>query len=448
VISSRRRRPASRYGGAHWIADVGLAAVLWMTLVLLLSADRGGHRLVAVSIATAVWIACLRTARRGLPLVFGPASVAAAGTAVGLVLVSALQPWLRLVSVPNAPVVLLQFAVAVFVVTTVWWAIADRARVVRRVMIVGTDHAADEVAAELSRAMHGLVEVVGVVDAGEEQTVNQADETGLREFEQILQAQQPDLVVVADDQSCGAAIAPMLDLGDASPNVVGVAGLFEHLYGCVPVGHLSPTWFMSLLHVRQRPYSAVAKRLFDVIGAALGLLVSCPLFAIFALCFWRSGAPLFYRQVRVGHGGRPFEMIKFRTMRPDAEALGISCWACVDDPRATRFGHMLRKTHLDELPQFWNVLRGDMSIVGPRPERPEFISELEQSVPYWGRRLLIKPGLTGWAQIHSGYASDVDGSAAKLSYDLWYLRHRSVLLDLAICMKTFSSLLAGPGRGR
>ena len=207
-------------------------------------------------------------------------------------------------------------------------------------------------------------------------------------------------------------------------------------------------WFMSLLHLHQRRYSGLSKRLFDVVGAALGLLLSAPLLALISLTLRWTEGPVLFRQVRAGQGGSLFEMYKFRTMGADAEEPGSSRWATVDDPRVTPFGRILRRTHLDELPQFWNVLRGDMSIVGPRPERPEFIEQLEAAVPHWGRRLLIKPGLTGWAQIHFGYASDVDGAAAKLSYDLWYLRHRSMLLDLAICLKTVSSMAFGDARGR
>jgi lipopolysaccharide/colanic/teichoic acid biosynthesis glycosyltransferase len=189
----------------------------------------------------------------------------------------------------------------------------------------------------------------------------------------------------------------------------------------------------------------LAKRVFDLVGATTALVVLAPLLAIIALLIRRTPGPVLYRQTRVGQGGALFEIYKFRTMRVDAEEPGCCRWACHDDPRVTRIGRLLRRGHLDELPQLWNVLRGEMSLVGPRPERPDFVEELERAVPFWGRRLLIKPGLTGWAQLHSGYASDVDGAAAKLSYDLWYLRHRNVVLDLAICVKTLSSAFGVAG---
>jgi exopolysaccharide biosynthesis polyprenyl glycosylphosphotransferase len=442
------RRAIRRSPANAWVATAGLAGATWLSLSIANAPSLAPHTLLLVSIATAVWLPPLKTARYALPLVFGPISAAAAGTAVGLLLMSALQPWLELVPPPHPGLTLLKLAAAVFAGSTVWWTVVE-ARTARRVMLVGTDNAADAVAAQLERDSGGHVDVVGTVNVADARAedLEAGTAAGLAEFARVLEAQQPDLVVIADD-SCGAAIGPMLDLGDASPRVLSLAGFFEHAFGCVPVEKLSPMWFMSLLHLRQRRYSDLSKRLFDVVGAAFGLLLSAPLLALVALLVRRTGAPVLYRQVRVGQGARLFEMYKFRTMRLDAEGPGSCRWAAEHDPRVTRLGRILRRAHLDELPQFWNVLRGDMSIVGPRPERPEFIDRLEDAVPHWGRRLLIKPGLTGWAQIHFGYASDVDGAAAKLSYDLWYLRHRSLLLDLAICMKTVSSVLLGGARGR
>jgi lipopolysaccharide/colanic/teichoic acid biosynthesis glycosyltransferase len=171
------------------------------------------------------------------------------------------------------------------------------------------------------------------------------------------------------------------------------------------------------------------------------------LVAVIALLVRASG-PVIYRQTRLGEHGRPFTIFKFRTMALDAEVSGRPQWASSLDSRATSVGSVLRQLHLDELPQLWNVLKGEMSIVGPRPERPEFVTQLEQQVPYWSRRLLVQPGITGWAQVRSGYADDYAKTAEKLSYDLWYLRHRNLAVDVAICVRTASlvvrSALAGP----
>jgi len=151
--------------------------------------------------------------------------------------------------------------------------------------------------------------------------------------------------------------------------------------------------------------------------------------------------PAIYRQARVGESGRPFTMYKLRTMTRDAERPGQAVYAADIDTRVTRVGRFLRATHLDELPQLWNVVRGEMSMVGPRPERPEFIRMLEAAIPFWCRRLLIKPGITGWAQVRCGYARDTETSAEKLSYDFWYLRHRSLAVDVAVCVSTVLLML-------
>ena len=169
--------------------------------------------------------------------------------------------------------------------------------------------------------------------------------------------------------------------------------------------------------------------------------------AVVAAIVSRSRGPLLYRQTRLGERGQPFTILKFRTMVPDAERDGPR-FASEDDPRLIPGAALIRRTHLDELPQLWNVLRGEMSIVGPRPERPEVASSLEAAVPFWNRRLLVKPGVTGWAQVRCGYVADCGEMADKLAYDLWYLRNQSVLVDLAICIRTVGQQLGAllPGR--
>jgi lipopolysaccharide/colanic/teichoic acid biosynthesis glycosyltransferase len=179
----------------------------------------------------------------------------------------------------------------------------------------------------------------------------------------------------------------------------------------------------------------------DVVSALLLLLLTAPLFPLLALLVRLTPGPVIYSQVRVGENGREFTIYKFRTMRPNTEAPTEAVWATRDDPRATGPGRLMRRMRLDELPQIWNVLKGDMSLVGPRPERPELVDELVESVPFWTRRLLVKPGITGWAQVKRGYAGDTEGSADKLGYDLWYIRHRSLTVDLAICLRTIATVL-------
>jgi len=216
----------------------------------------------------------------------------------------------------------------------------------------------------------------------------------------------------------------------------------EKLLGEVPAEAIDTQWFLLADVATDGGYDAV-KRLYDVAAALVGLTVTLPLWPLIALAIrLDSPGPVFYRQRRVGRHGRCFTIYKFRTMRTDAEAGGVQ-WAAAGDPRVTRLGRFLRKSRLDEFPQFWNILRGDMSLVGPRPERPEFVEQLARQIPHYRQRHLIKPGLTGWAQINYRYGASVADAHRKLCYDLYYLKHRSVDLDGAIIIRTIGTFLLG-----
>jgi exopolysaccharide biosynthesis polyprenyl glycosylphosphotransferase len=256
---------------------------------------------------------------------------------------------------------------------------------------------------------------------------------------------KPHLVVVSVDHGRPAVFRQLAEVVPSEFKVVGIPEFHEHAFGRVPVRHTSDAWFMSILHLYQPLYSRVSKRCFDIVVAVIGAIVTAPLIVLVALLVRTTPGPVFYRQTRLGEGGRRFTILKFRTMTLDAEN-GQAVWASVRDARVTRVGRVLRRTRLDELPQLWNVLRGDMSIVGPRPERPEFHELLSTTIPFWFRRHLLKPGITGWAQLHAGYARDTWTTEEKLSYDLWYLRHRSLVLDFIICVKTIPELVRSGGR--
>jgi exopolysaccharide biosynthesis polyprenyl glycosylphosphotransferase len=256
----------------------------------------------------------------------------------------------------------------------------------------------------------------------------------------------PDIVVLSDVEARATAIESLLDAELPNARVVGVPEFYEHAFGRVPVRDITPIWFMSMLHLYRRPYSRATKRLLDLVVAVAGLVFLAPLFLLVALAVKKSGpGPVIHRQTRMGERGKPFEVLKFRTMIDGAEEPGEARWAEVDDPRVTGVGRFLRRTRFDELPQLWNVLRGEMSAIGPRPERPEFLPLLRKEVPFWGRRHLVKPGITGWAQVNIGYASSPESTAEKLSYDLYYLKNRSLVLDLAIVVKTVVVLISGWG---
>ena len=210
---------------------------------------------------------------------------------------------------------------------------------------------------------------------------------------------------------------------------------------------MTDAWFMSILHLYQRPYSRFAKRAIRPLRSpGFGLLVTAPIFPLVALMIRATGGPVFYRQTRLGEHGRPFTILKFRSMRTDAETDG-AVWASESDPRITRVGRVLRRSRLDELPQLINVIRGDMSIVGPRPGAPGVPRHARRTRFRFGsRRHLLRPGITGWAQLRAGYAADSNATEEKLAHDLWYLRHQSLMIDLMICGRTLPALLLGTGR--
>jgi exopolysaccharide biosynthesis polyprenyl glycosylphosphotransferase len=214
---------------------------------------------------------------------------------------------------------------------------------------------------------------------------------------------------------------------------------YEHVFGHVPVYRIDGSWFESMLRFDRGRDWRVAKRALDIVLALLAGLTLAPVLVVLALLIRRDGGPALFTQVRIGEGGRAFVMYKLRTMRPQP-LHAAACWATPDDPRTTRIGRLVRRTHLDEAPQVFNVLRGDMSFVGPRPEQRELVARLERQLPFYQRRHLITPGITGWAQIRCGYAGTDAGSFWKLCHDLYYVRHHSLLFDLMILFETLRSL--------
>ncbi|HEV2647286.1 MAG TPA: TIGR03013 family XrtA/PEP-CTERM system glycosyltransferase [Acidobacteriaceae bacterium] len=221
--------------------------------------------------------------------------------------------------------------------------------------------------------------------------------------------------------------------------------LRERLYGKIQLDGLRPSNFLYSEGFRIHASQQFARQMVSIIAAATGLLLFLPFFPFLALAVKLSSkGPLFFRQQRVGMGGRIFDVIKFRTMFTDAEADGAK-WATKNDPRVTKIGMLLRKTRIDEIPQLWNVLRGDMGFVGPRPERPEFVNWLTEELPFYYLRTLIRPGLTGWAQVRYGYGATLAETKEKLEYDLYYIKHMTLGLDLLIMFETVKTILRRRG---
>jgi len=226
-----------------------------------------------------------------------------------------------------------------------------------------------------------------------------------------------------------------------------LASFYERLTGKVPLGAINQVWFLENLSESKKRGYELTKRVSDTIFAIIIGVISLVLYPLIALAIKTSSpGPVFYKQKRLGQSGRTFEIIKFRTMRRDAEKDTGAVWTTENDPRITKVGNFLRKTRLDEFPQVWNILKGEMSFVGPRAERPEFHEMLQKNVPFYEERYLIKPGLTGWAQINFHYGSSISDAAEKLKYDLYYIKNRSLLLDLGIILKTVRIALKQAGR--
>jgi exopolysaccharide biosynthesis polyprenyl glycosylphosphotransferase len=431
-------------GEVGWVVFGGRVLLVWLPIyVLLAEALPPLTAATTASLVTGIWLLALRAALSTY-FTLGPAVASAVGTVTGLVAVSALDLWAP--GIDFSVLALAETAVAVFILSAAWEHVV-RSIVKQRVLVIGTNGGATDVMQELQGDEQAPFTIVGVVGGRSGDSAAEVPRLGpLDELRQIVEAQRPDIIILTDDRAGAWAVEPLLDLAPMGFKVVGVSHFFEHALGRVPLLHLTPAWFMSMLHLRQKPYTRLAKRSFDLVVASLGLLLVAPLLPLLAALVRTSPGPIFYSQTRLGEGGRHYRMFKFRTMRADAEEAGRPLFARESDPRVTRVGRLLRQTHLDEVPQLWNVMKGEMSIVGPRPERPEFVEMLEQTVPFWTRRLLVKPGITGWAQLRCGYAYDTDSTAEKLSYDLWYLRNRNVVVDLAICAKTVSTLLFRTGR--
>ncbi len=253
------------------------------------------------------------------------------------------------------------------------------------------------------------------------------------------------IIVALEDARGELPVEELLGLRFRGIVVEKVDTLFERLSGKIKLEGLRPSTFLYSDGFRMKASQQALRRLASMIAAALGLLLCLPLFPFIILAIrLTSPGPIFFRQTRVGLGGAPFQVVKFRTMYTNAEAAGAR-WASKDDPRVTSVGRFMRKTRIDEIPQLWNILRGDMDFVGPRPERPEFTPMLSESLPFYYLRHLIRPGLTGWAQVRYGYGATMAENREKLEYDLYYIKHMSLGLDLLIMFETIKTIVRRRG---
>ena len=319
----------------------------------------------------------------------------------------------------------------------------------RRVLVVGTDWAATTIIEALTEEMPKAYEVVGLIGAREE-VGRRLDGVAVlgcgSDLAAIAQREAVREVIVATPRELPADIFQgIMECYEQGVTITPMALLYERLTGRVPVEHVGNQWAI-VLPLREDShfdlYPAL-KRLIDIVLSVIGLAGFAVLLPLIALAMRiDSPGPIFYTQERVGKAGRVFRVIKVRSMIPDAEKHTGPLWSSANDPRVTRVGRFLRRTRLDEVPQLLNVLRGEMSLVGPRPERPEFVELLACDIPFYRTRLVVKPGLTGWAQVRYRYGSTKDDALVKLQYDLYYIRHQSLVLDIVILFRTIGSVLA------
>lgn len=336
----------------------------------------------------------------------------------------------------------------------------------QRLLVVGAGRSGAELARELAgKALFGNpyagsgIQLLGFVDDDPDKAgsvVEGVPVLGTRcDLRRLVEDLRIDTLVLAISHTPNIhpeLFQVLLDCREQGIRLEPMTNLYERLTGKVPVGQAAGNLHV-VLPLSDSPVQRLlwaAKRLGDLLVAGLGLLVLglfLPWVALAnALPVIGSRGPIFYGQTRVGKGGRTFRLLKFRSMVPEAEKQGGAVWARKGDPRVTAAGRFLRKARLDELPQMWNILKGEMSLVGPRPERPEFVAELVKTIPFYQARHAVRPGITGWAQVRYGYGASDEDALVKLQYDLYYIKHQSLYLELSILAKTAAEMVMMRGR--
>jgi len=318
----------------------------------------------------------------------------------------------------------------------------------KRVLIIGDGKLAHDLGRVLVYDRSHRYDVVGFL-SGEQSRVGTRviNPMVIGTIDQLfeLSEQVQTIAVCVEDRRGSMPLEALLDAKSMGIEVVDGHRMYEEECGRLPIDELKPSFLIFSSGFKRKPVILVLKRIGDIAGALIGLAFLAPLMSGIALCIkMDSTGPILYRQTRVGLHGYPYVLLKFRSMRQDAEAEGVK-WAELGDSRITKLGYWLRKLRLDELPQFINVLKGEMSLVGPRPERPHFVQDLRKQIPYYDLRHTVRPGITGWAQTCFQYAASLEDSHVKLQYDLYYVKNLSLWLDFKILFRTIRVVLQGSG---
>jgi sugar transferase (PEP-CTERM system associated) len=324
------------------------------------------------------------------------------------------------------------------------------AMMVHRVLIFGAGAEAESVGEVLKRSDPDI-HIVGFYPSPTDSEIcipGQLVLSRTQSLSDTAHALNVDEIIIAVHERRGGVLPlrELLDCKLSGVNVLDLASYFERALGQIRLDSLRVGWLIFGEGFRQGWGRTFVKRLFDIVSASILLLLALPVMIVTALLIGlEDGFPIFYRQERVGLNGRLFSVIKFRSMRKDAESDGKPRWATVNDDRTTRVGRIIRKLRIDELPQLYSVLAGDMSLVGPRPERPYFVDQLTRDIPFYAVRHSVKPGVTGWAQVSYHYGASVDDSIQKLQYDLYYVKNHTLFLDVVVLFETVGVVLTGKG---
>lgn len=351
-----------------------------------------------------------------------------------------------IISVPLVLVLLLGWRVAIHSLT-------GHPDIGEKILVVGTGPTALETAEAVWKRRDAGYRIAGFISengAKPREKLGRSEILGKGpDLEDVIRAENIDRVVIAVRERRGAfpsdALLRMSLAGDVC--IEECTSFYERITGKVHVDMLRPSWLIFAGRKKDSPIRVILREFVHRSMAAFGLIVSLPIALVTALLIkLESRGPILYKQERVGKNGKPFNVLKFRSMRTDAEADGKPVWAVSNDQRITRVGNVIRKLRIDEIPQFINIIRGEMSFVGPRPERPHFVKQLAIEIPYYEHRHLVAPGLTGWAQIKYPYGASVADAMQKLQYDLYYIKNQSLTLDLMIIFETVKTVLFGKGR--
>jgi sugar transferase (PEP-CTERM system associated) len=345
-------------------------------------------------------------------------------------------------------------ALGVFVVAVLTWRItfnhlAHDPHLEERVLILGTGHTARRIAQQIGTQQDFAYRLVGFVQDREDDIVVRQHDIlgGVNDIDRLVDDRKVDRIVVGlSDRRGHLPIAALLRAKLSGVRVEDATTTYERLTGKILIDDLKPSWLIFSDGFRASRWTRIIKRMLDLSLSLIGVIVAAPLMLLTAIAVrLDSAGPALYSQPRVGENGRIFNIYKFRSMRMDAEEGGMPLWASEADPRITRVGRFIRLTRLDELPQLWNVMSGDMSFVGPRPERPFFVEQLAREIPFYMQRHAVKPGVTGWAQVKYQYGSSIEDATEKLRYDLYYIKHLSIFFDLTIVLDTVKVILFGKG---